>query len=177
MKHQQGVTLIEVAVSIFILAVGLLGLASLQFMSLQNMQLAQRADNANIYLQQISESMRNNQTVLDTYVGSFTIDKTTDITCEQNCTSAQAAQASLDRIKNTIYTSFEKPVLNISSKEFGSYILKETQPSPDGKTTETIETEITVNTYTIQLAWKVSGNFLLRTDEILSKQQTLRVVL
>ncbi len=60
-KHQQGFTLIEVMVSIIILAIGLLGMAGLQTITLKNGQSAYMRSQATILAYDIMDRMRINR--------------------------------------------------------------------------------------------------------------------
>ena len=61
-RHQAGVTLIEVLVTMFILAIGLLGLAGLQANSLKNNQAALYRSQATVLAYDIADRMRANRT-------------------------------------------------------------------------------------------------------------------
>lgn len=60
-RQQQGITLIEVMVSVLILSVGLLGYVSLQAQSIKSNKSAYYRSQANILAQDISERMRTNR--------------------------------------------------------------------------------------------------------------------
>ncbi|WP_052761373.1 type IV pilus modification protein PilV [Sedimenticola thiotaurini] len=60
-KHQQGFTLIEVMVSVIVLAIGLLGMAGLQTVTLQNGQSAYMRSQATILAYDIMDRMRINR--------------------------------------------------------------------------------------------------------------------
>jgi len=61
-RRQRGATLIEVLVAMFILAIGLLGLAGLQAMSVQSNQGAYYRSQATILANDIADRMRANRT-------------------------------------------------------------------------------------------------------------------
>jgi type IV pilus assembly protein PilV len=63
-RNQQGFSLIEVLVAIFIMAVGLFGLASLQMVSLQNINSTQSRTLATDYAYDMAERMRSNRTAM-----------------------------------------------------------------------------------------------------------------
>jgi type IV pilus assembly protein PilV len=68
MIKQRGLTLIEVLVSIFILSVGLLGLAAMQLQSLKYAQGSQWRTHANFLAYDIVERVRANRINADKYV-------------------------------------------------------------------------------------------------------------
>lgn len=58
--HQQGATLLEVLITVLILAIGLLGVAAMQMMALRNSQQSLQQSLATIYSYSILDSMRAN---------------------------------------------------------------------------------------------------------------------
>lgn len=60
-RHQIGSSMIEILVAVFVLAAGLLGLASLQIVSLKNINNAQFHTLATNYAYDMGERMRSNQ--------------------------------------------------------------------------------------------------------------------
>jgi len=71
-NHHKGFTLLEVMISVFILGVGLLGLAGLQVTSLKSNHSAQLRTEAIIHIYDIVERMRINKAVAQT--GGYDID-------------------------------------------------------------------------------------------------------
>ena len=69
-KHQQGVTLIELMVALFIFSVGLLGFATLQTRSLQESVDSGQRSVALWRTQELSDRIRANSGQLDTYLDS-----------------------------------------------------------------------------------------------------------
>lgn len=67
----RGAGLIEVLIALFVVAIGLLGIASLQFMSLRSNFEAVQRTTASLLAQDIIERMRANYKVLDTYAGTL----------------------------------------------------------------------------------------------------------
>lgn len=178
MKKQQGVALIEVAISIFILAVGLLGLASLQLISLKNMGMAQSATLANVHLEQIAEALRTNQQEGAQFITSGVIASKTEGGCELNCTPKDSAKAALIRIKNAIYDNFASPNLTITQEEITSYNQVTFESGVDELgALNTSTTAVGVFAYNISLSWVEQGDFLLKKDANVTNSQTLRVVL
>ena len=107
MKKQQGFTLIEALVAFLILSIGMLGIASLQTMSLKSGHTAALRTAAILKVDEILESMRSNPTALLSYAAG-TADMGTDNGCSQttiaavNCTPAQLAVDELFRWKNSL---------------------------------------------------------------------------
>lgn len=94
LKHQSGVTLIEVLVTMLVLAIGLLGLAGLQAQGLQSNNRAYMRSQAAILAYDMADRMRGN---LSNYLNDYAnIDGTeADPGCINTapvCTAAQIAQ-------------------------------------------------------------------------------------
>jgi len=88
-SYQMGSSMIEILVAVFILAVGLLGLASLQMISLKNINNTQFQTLATTYAYDMSERIRSNQEGLSGYNNiESTISDPNCITC----TPTQMAQ-------------------------------------------------------------------------------------
>lgn len=81
--------MIEILVAVFVLAVGLLGLASLQMISLKNINNAQFQTLATTYAYDMAERIRSNRTGLSGY--DSILSTTSDPGCT-SCTSTQMAQ-------------------------------------------------------------------------------------
>jgi len=107
-KHnQKGFSLIEALVAFLILSVGMLGIASLQTMSLKSGHTAALRTVAVLKVDEILESMRSNPTALLSFAAS-TADMGIDNGCSQTtiaaaaCTPAQMAQDELFRWKRSL---------------------------------------------------------------------------
>lgn len=104
---QKGFSLIEALVAFLILSVGMLGIASLQTMSLKSGHTAALRTVAVMKVDEILESMRSNPTGLPNYAAG-TADMGTDNGCSQtsvaaaNCTPAQMALDELFRWKRSL---------------------------------------------------------------------------
>lgn len=72
-KTESGFSLIEVLITMVILAVGLLSVAALQFRGLQYSNDAHMRSNFNIFAYDIMDRMRNNRGDIANYVGNYTI--------------------------------------------------------------------------------------------------------
>ena len=100
-KHsQKGFSLIEALVAFLILSVGMLGIASLQTMSLKSGHTAALRTVAVMKVDEILESMRSNPTALLSY-SAGTADMGTDNGCSQTTVAASActpAQMALDEL-------------------------------------------------------------------------------
>jgi len=84
-RHASGFTLIEVLVSMIILALGLLGLASLQGISLKNNQDAFLFSQANTLIYEMSDRIKVNK------LGWLTIPSAPASSCATSCNSATAS--------------------------------------------------------------------------------------
>lgn len=94
MNKEEGVSLIEVLVTMVILAIGLLGIAGMQVMSVKNTQVAAQRSIATQQAYDIAERMRAN--VAGALVGSYDNLNTAtppDPACGGACTPAQQAIA------------------------------------------------------------------------------------
>ena len=104
---QKGFSLIEALVAFLILSVGMLGIASLQTMSLKSGHTAALRTVAVMKVEEILESMRSNPTAIADFAAG-TADMGTDNGCSQttvaaaNCTSTQMAQDELFRWKRSL---------------------------------------------------------------------------
>ena len=104
---QKGFSLIEALVAFLILSVGMLGIASLQTMSLKSGHTAAMRTVAVVKVEEILESMRSNPAAIADFAAG-TADMGTDNGCSQttvaaaNCTSTQMAQDELFRWKNSL---------------------------------------------------------------------------
>lgn len=67
-KYQQGSSLIEVVVALFVLAIGMLGVMSMQVKSMQFNQSAYYYTQATYLANEILEGMRSNRSVANTYL-------------------------------------------------------------------------------------------------------------
>ena len=104
---QKGFSLIEALVAFLILSVGMLGIASLQTMSLKSGHTAAMRTVAVMKVEEILESMRSNPSILMSYAAG-TADMGVDNGCSQTtvpaatCTPALMAQDELFRWKNSL---------------------------------------------------------------------------
>ncbi|GLS27919.1 type IV pilus modification protein PilV [Marinibactrum halimedae] len=89
--YQRGVTLIEILVTIVILAVGMLGLAAMQTMSLKNINNSQYRTLATIYAYDMAERMRSNQAGVQNGNYNDIEGEETNPSCSP-CSSVQIAQ-------------------------------------------------------------------------------------
>ncbi len=107
LHRQQGFSLIEALVAFLILSVGMLGIASLQTMSLKSGHSAAMRTVAVMKVEEILESMRSNPSVLMSY-SAGTADMGVDSGCSQTtvaavtCTPALMAQDEVFRWKNSL---------------------------------------------------------------------------
>lgn len=105
--RQKGFSLIEALVAFLILSIGMLGIASMQTMSLKSGHTAAMRTAAVMKAEEILESMRSNPAVIIDYAAS-TADMGVDNGCSQTtvapatCSSTQMAQDELFRWKNSL---------------------------------------------------------------------------
>ena len=104
-KHsgQSGFTLLEVLVSVFVLSIGLLGLASLQVTSLRNDQSAFMRTQATILAYDLADRMRANSNAVAS--GSYNPANaaiTTGCSTTSGCTNEEMAQTDLQEWLNGI---------------------------------------------------------------------------
>lgn len=89
-QRQTGSSMIEVLVAVFILSIGLLGLASLQMVSLKNINNTQFQTLATTYAYDMAERMRSNRKGLSGY--DNILSTVADPGCTDDCTPTQMAQ-------------------------------------------------------------------------------------
>ncbi|MFC6634566.1 type IV pilus modification protein PilV [Microbulbifer taiwanensis] len=97
MQKQRGATLIEVLISVLILAVGLLGLAATQMMSMKNGNGAHHRYMAALAAQEIIERMRANPSALEqgSYDGKVDGSETSTNNCSSSCSVNDLADRDL----------------------------------------------------------------------------------
>ncbi len=144
-KHMQGFSLIEVIVSVFILAVGVLGIASMQTASIKMNQGAFHQSQANILINDIFDRMRANR---DAFLAGDYDDANTAndvpaaqacITSAAGCTSSQLALQDIREI-----TAYLRDISN-QGNSFAALI-------PDGNARVVRDTD--TNTATVTVTWK-----------------------
>jgi len=96
MKHQRGLTLIEVLIAVVVLAIGLLGIAGLQSAALSNNLISYQYTQASTLAQAMIERMRANRDAVRGGAYAIAANATPPsaaVNCAaSNCTSAQQAQ-------------------------------------------------------------------------------------
>ena len=97
---QSGFTLIEVLVALLILAIGLLGVAALQFRGLQYNHDAYMRSQVNILAYDIADRMRLNADNADDYITTYTAQPLADLVdltnTNNNCDDTAATDAAAD---------------------------------------------------------------------------------
>ncbi|MBB3060643.1 type IV pilus modification protein PilV [Microbulbifer rhizosphaerae] len=93
MLRQRGATLIEVLISVLVLAVGLLGLAATQMMSMKNGNSAQQRYMATLAAHDMAERMRANLEGVETgsYDGTVDGSEAGNSDCSGGCSAAELA--------------------------------------------------------------------------------------
>lgn len=149
-RPNQGFTLIEVLIALVVLAVGLLGMASLMMTSLQSSQGAYQRSQASLLAYDIIERMRANHdqaVTSDAYALSETAATTSApgcVTAEAGCNASEQAQLDLHQWR----TALEAGIPGASA------IIERTPP----------------NSYEITMSWDEAGespeatSFSLRVD-------------
>ena len=112
-KRQSGISMIEVLVAIFILAVGMLGTASLQLTSKRSNLEAKDRTMATMIAQGFVERMRMNPRQLSTYTNAgagriFSGGSFSAIDCSVQCTDAQIASLDLYDLEQALIGNTEK---------------------------------------------------------------------
>ncbi len=100
---QKGTGLLEVMIGLFVLAIGLLGVASLQNKALQQNSTAFLYSQALFLIDDVTERMRANRDAVAGYATEFTEDPTTTKDCESNtCTEDDMAEWDLASWKDSV---------------------------------------------------------------------------
>lgn len=118
-KYQKGMTLLEVMISVFVLSIGLIGIAKLQVTSKQNNFDAVQRVTATTLAYEVIERMRANATMLAEYVdtsGTRTLNKTSitsepSPTCgssDTTCSGLQLAAHDLWEFKEALSGATER---------------------------------------------------------------------
>ncbi|WP_339668884.1 type IV pilus modification protein PilV [Dasania marina] len=93
MKKQQGSGLLEVMIGLFVLAIGLLGMSSMQSKALRSNNTAYMYSQAIFLANDITERIRANRSEVSAYSSSYTDSHSATAACESNnCTAAQIAE-------------------------------------------------------------------------------------
>lgn len=90
LRHQRGVTLLEVLIAVFVLSIGLLGLATLQFKGLRNGQHSYQRSQAALLAFELTDFMRASRT--QALAGSFVI-SAAPTTPSPDCSAAPCTPA------------------------------------------------------------------------------------
>jgi len=117
---QKGFSLIEALVAFLLLSVGMLGIASLQTMSLKSGHTAALRTVAVMKADEILESIRSNPTALSSYAAG-TADMGTDNGCSEttvaavDCTPEELARDELSRWKNSLFEALPENAATTAS--------------------------------------------------------------
>jgi len=108
--RQSGFTLIEVLVTLVIIAVGLLGLANVQLIGLKNNQSAYQRSQATIAIYDMVERIRSNASEIDNYVATAievkAATKVATCTTATGCSTAEMAATDLAEWNELLTQSF-----------------------------------------------------------------------
>jgi type IV pilus assembly protein PilV len=110
MRNEKGSSLIEVVVALFVLAIGMLGVLSMQLKSMQFNQSAYYYSQATFLANEILENMRSNPSVAETYLIEFDEDAPTvakicdaqNVTCSPSELRAYNLSQWRTNIENTL---------------------------------------------------------------------------
>ena len=144
--RQDGATMIEVLIAVFVLSVGLLGAGNLQLISSRSNHEALQRGLANALMQDMVERMRANTGALDTYT-AFGAGRTLDgddmaaVDCSVDCTAAQLAAYDL--------YEWEQALAGVTEQRAGANVGGLVAPTacvtgPDGGD----------GVYTVSVAWR-----------------------
>ncbi|MCY1417349.1 hypothetical protein D3C76_681350 [compost metagenome] len=124
-KKSEGFTLIEVLIALVILAVGLLGMATLMTSSMQSSQGAYRRSQASLLAYDIVERMRFNReqaVTTDDYTLSTTSSATTSPSCGTGgCTPQQQAQMDLYQWRAALDSALPGATVSITRSNENKY--------------------------------------------------------
>lgn len=134
-RQTKGFSMIEILVTVIIISVGLLGIASLQIISLKNVNNTQFRTLATIYAYDMAERMRSNRAALGDYDG---IDTDTVSETEPVCSPCTAAQI-------TQYDAYEWKIFLSAAANSGGL--------PSGVGTVVLNSGV----YDITVSWQEQG--------------------
>ncbi len=97
MSKQRGFSLIEAIVAFLILSIGMLGIASLQMLSLKAGHTAELRTMAVIKAEEMFERIRNNPAALDASTAASYVSATTDSGTDSDCTATLCSYAQMAR--------------------------------------------------------------------------------
>lgn len=143
MKNSQGFTLLEVLITLVILAVGLLGLAGLQATGLKQNHSAYMRSQATQLAYDIADRMRANMTAVDSYLTTDPSSASAQPNCmtTTGCTPAQMAE-------NDLY-------------EWNLALTDALPPSPLHSATISFDTGV----YTISITWDDNRDGVIDSDD------------
>lgn len=92
-QRQAGVGMVEILVTVLVLAIGLLGVVSMQYMSLKSANDAHNRYLAAMYTQELAERMRGNQVAVE--AGAYNSESKAGSICTTNCSTQQMAASDI----------------------------------------------------------------------------------
>ncbi|MCU1718153.1 type IV pilus modification protein PilV [Pseudomonas sp. 5P_3.1_Bac2] len=123
-RSNRGFSLIEVLIALFVLAIGLLGMATLMMASLQSSQGAALRSAATVAAYDLAERMRLNRTQLSAYAGNPAT--ATDPGCADNsagCNAADTARLDLFRWSGNLQANLPGATAVIQQVTASNYCL------------------------------------------------------
>jgi len=137
-KNEAGFSLLEVLITMIILAVGLLSIAALQFRGLQYSNDAHMRSSFNIFAYDIMDRMRNNRGSLASYTGNYTVPTTwSGGTCNESLSPPTAANDLVcwhQQLFDNIPPGSTANITTAASATYTQYIVTLSWESRDGVT-------------------------------------------
>ncbi|MDG1733511.1 MAG: type IV pilus modification protein PilV [Thalassotalea sp.] len=132
-KTISGFTLLEVLITMSILAFGMLGVAKLQLNSLRDTQNAQFQTKANLFVQQMATHITANNSVLNSYQLNFKQQPNASIDCQvSSCSPSEIAQYDLMQWHQSISKSLPSGSAQISVNNNDATIIVHWDENRDG---------------------------------------------
>lgn len=134
-KAISGFTLLEVLITMSILAFGMLGIAKLQLNSLRDTQNAQYQTKANLFVQKIAAHIEANNTVLNSYQLNFKQTPSASIDCQvSTCSPSEIAKYDLVQWHQLIRQSLPSGTGEIAVKNNDATIIVHWDENKNGST-------------------------------------------
>ena len=148
-NHEQGFTLVEILVAVFILALGLLGLSGLQVASLQNNHSAYLRSQATLLAYDMADRMRANMTA----VTALDYDQPT-ATMNANCHSVSGCTTTEMALHDMYEWSDPGSPISVANLLPGGVGMVCIDGNPNIGTSTTLGCDGNGNSYAIKVWWK-----------------------